>query len=187
MGFAQAVATCFAQYASFTGRARRSEYWWWILFQALVWAFAGAVDMLAFPSTLIGGPNGIGPVTALVGLAMLLPTLAVTARRLHDIDKSGWWQLLGFVPIVGGLIMLFWCIRDSRPGDNRFGADPTGHDGTGARGPGIPGLSGLAGRLGDDPADLPARGRRDPDGHGEPQDLLPFPREGREGQAPPRS
>lgn len=181
MGFAQAVVTCFAQYASFTGRARRSEFWWWILSQALVGAFAGAVDMLAFPTTLIGGPNGIGPVTALAGLAMLLPTLAVTARRLHDLDKSKWWQLLGLVPVVGGLIMLFWCIRDGQPHDNRFGANPTGHDGTAARVPGVPGLSGLP--------ELRGRGgRRDSaGGSGDPQDLLPFPREDREGQSPPRS
>ena len=90
MTFVESIQTCFRQYATFEGRATRSEYWWFVLFLILTQLVA---ELL---SPVLAG---------IFVLATLLPAIAAATRRLHDIDKSGWWQLLGFVPIVGGLII----------------------------------------------------------------------------------
>jgi uncharacterized membrane protein YhaH (DUF805 family) len=105
MTFTESVASCFANYATFSGRASRSEYWWWTLF-----VVAG--------STLAGMVNGWA--SLVFTLATLLPWLAVTSRRLHDVDKNGWWQLVGVVPIIGWIVMLVWCTRAGQ-GDNEHG------------------------------------------------------------------
>lgn len=127
MSFGQAVSTCFSEYVTFSGRARRSEFWYWILFTVLVGIVAGTLDTLLFPNTTLGtGDTGNGPVTTVTNLALALPSLAVTARRLHDIDKSGWWQLLNLIPIVGWIIMIVWTVRDGQRHPNRFGNDPKG-------------------------------------------------------------
>jgi uncharacterized membrane protein YhaH (DUF805 family) len=98
MTFVDAVKTCFSKYASFEGVASRSEYWWWNLFYFL--AVIGSVF--------------ISPVLYfIVLLGLLLPTLAVGVRRLHDIDKSGWWLLVSLIPIIG-LIMIVWCMTPSK-------------------------------------------------------------------------
>ena len=104
MTFTESVQTCFKKYADFTGRATKSEFWWWVLFALLI-------SMAA--QTLGDIPASI------VSLAILLPYLAVTARRLHDIGKSGWWQLVGIIPIVGWLIMIYWCVQNSKQ-DNSY-------------------------------------------------------------------
>ena len=123
MGFTDAIRTCFQQYATFTGRSRRAEFWWWALFTLIVSIAGGLIDQALFPDHF-STRNNTGPVGGLFGLIVLLPTLAVTARRLHDIDKSGWWQLLSFIPFVGWIIMVVWTVRDSEPGSNRFGPNP---------------------------------------------------------------
>ncbi|HUV99163.1 MAG TPA: DUF805 domain-containing protein [Gallionella sp.] len=105
MTFIESIQTCFRKYAEFNGRASRSEFWWWILFIALI----------SFAAHLIGQTVG-----ALAALATLLPNLAVTSRRLHDINRSGWWQLVGFIPLVGWLIMIYWCTQGSSV-QNKFG------------------------------------------------------------------
>lgn len=107
MTLSQAVRRCLNQYATFDGRATRPEFWWFALAQLLVFLAA----------SIVGDQLG-----ALVGLALLLPTLAVTTRRLHDMGRSGWWQLIYFLPLVGGLVLLWWLTRPSEPGTNRFGA-----------------------------------------------------------------
>lgn len=104
MTFGESISTCFTNYASFAGRAARSEYWWWTLFMTL-----GAVG-----TSLVGEK-----VYFLFALATLLPTLAVAARRLHDIDKSGWWQLVYFIPFVGWILWIMWNVRDGLE-PNRF-------------------------------------------------------------------
>ena len=109
MTFGQSISHCFSHYATFQGRARRSEFWWFILFTFLAQA-AGSVL-----SDKLG---------ALIGLAVLVPTLAVGARRAHDIDKSGWWQLINFIPILGWLLLIYWFAQPGEPGENRFGAAP---------------------------------------------------------------
>ncbi|MBE6293284.1 MAG: DUF805 domain-containing protein [Bacteroidales bacterium] len=105
MGFSQAVKSVFSNYANFSGRARRSEYWYFVLFSLII---------------------GLIPIVNLiVGLISIIPSIAVCVRRLHDIGKSGWWLLLCLIPIVN-LILLVWYCTDSQPGENQWGANPKG-------------------------------------------------------------
>src|SRR5437899_1756811 len=117
VGFGEAVSTGFGKYATFAGRARRPEYWYWVLFGVLVGIAAGILDVL------ISGTNS-GVFSVLSSLGLLLPNLAVTARRLHDIDRSAWWILILLLPIVGAIVLfVFMCLRGTA-GPNRFGQDP---------------------------------------------------------------
>lgn len=119
MNMFEAVGACFSKFATFSGRARRAEYWWFTLFNLIV----GIV--LAFAQ----GDAEVG-VTDLYALVILLPSLAVTARRLHDTGRSGWWQLLAFVPVVGWIVLLIWYCQPSNVGHNIHGADPIEGDTT---------------------------------------------------------
>lgn len=101
-------------YADFKGRARRKEYWMYILFYAI-----GAVIV-----TLVAGLIRFPLLASLYSLALLVPTLAVAVRRLHDIGKSGWWLLIGLVPVVGGIWLLVLLCLDSQPDNNAWGANP---------------------------------------------------------------
>ena len=114
MSFTDAVKSVFAQYAGFSGRARRSEYWWFTLFVVVVYIAASVVDAAL----------GVTALTIVAILALLLPSIAVAVRRLHDTNRSGWWYLISLVPFVGGLILLAFTLQDSTPGPNRFGAPP---------------------------------------------------------------
>ena len=135
MTFGAAIRTCFSKYATVTGRASRSEYWWWTLFSVLL-------------------NVGLIPIVGqLISLALLLPSVAVAVRRLHDVDRSGWWQLLPAAPmalaatsaamasvlgegviivagamtvaaVVCSVVILIWLIKPSDPGINRFGPPP---------------------------------------------------------------
>jgi uncharacterized membrane protein YhaH (DUF805 family) len=120
MTFAEAVNSVLRQYAIFRGRARRAEYWWFILFTLLVSLVAGVIDT-ALGTTM---QSGVGFVGTVASLALLLPTLAVTVRRLHDTDRSGWWVLAFLIPIVGFELWLVFMLSDSNPEPNRFGASP---------------------------------------------------------------
>ena len=115
MGFGQAVSTCFSKYIDFQGRAMRSEYWWFALFNFAITIVAKIVDYLA-----IGYPA----LQAVVALALILPGIAVGVRRLHDTDRSGWWLLLIFVPLIGAIVLLVWFCSRGAEGANRFGAAP---------------------------------------------------------------
>ena len=95
MGFKDAISYGFRHYVGFKGRAARSEYWYWTLFVYLLLIVAWLIDMTVFGFNT----TGVNPMTVLATLATLLPTLAVSARRLHDIDRSGWWALLIFTLI----------------------------------------------------------------------------------------
>src|SRR4051812_46512456 len=106
MTFGESIGTCFRKYAEFKGRASRSEFWWFMLFTFLAQA-AGSVI-----SDKLG---------ALIGLALLLPILAVGWRRAHDIDKSGWWQLISLIPIIGWIIVIYWFAQVGSAQPNRFG------------------------------------------------------------------
>lgn len=119
MNFPTAVKTCFTNFANFKDRASRSEFWWFFLFGILVSIVAGVIDAVAFG--IVTGQSG--PVATVVSLALLVPNLSVTARRLHDINRSGWWMLL-VLTIVGILLLLFWYCQKSDEGDNRFGPNP---------------------------------------------------------------
>jgi uncharacterized membrane protein YhaH (DUF805 family) len=139
MDLETAIRTCFARYATFTGRARRSEYWFFLLFIVLGNLAATAVDAVLRTGGVVGG---------LFALATFVPQLAVTTRRLHDTGRSGWWQVSYLLPgvvlgigtaaeqpvtaMVAGLatlvlfvIVLVWLIRRGDAGPNRFGPDPT--------------------------------------------------------------
>ena len=118
----QAVRSCFHRYAGFSGRARRSEYWYFALFTLAVSAVAGLADR-AIGSEL-GTGSGMGIVGLVTSLALLLPGLAVFWRRMHDIDRSGAWVLLWFVPVLGWIPAIVLCCTDSQPGHNRFGSSP---------------------------------------------------------------
>ena len=114
MGFADAVKSVFNQYAGFSGRARRSEYWWFTLFTMLASVVASIVD------AVVGFPVG----TIALLLAILLPSLAVSVRRLHDTGRSGWWLLIGLIPLVGFIILIVFYVQDSQPGTNAHGPSP---------------------------------------------------------------
>jgi uncharacterized membrane protein YhaH (DUF805 family) len=111
------------KYATFEGRARRKEYWFYVLFYVLVFC------VLAFVDGLIGTFSeeaGLGLISGLFVLATLVPSLAVTVRRLHDTDRSGWWVLIGLIPIAGDLVLLVFTVMDSQPGANQYGPNPKG-------------------------------------------------------------
>lgn len=107
---------CMQKYATFDGRARRKEYWMFYLFYILIVFVAAVVD------GMIGNQSAV--VASLASLALLLPFLAVTVRRLHDTDRSGWWVLIGLIPLIGGLVLFIFACLDGTEGDNRFGSDP---------------------------------------------------------------
>jgi uncharacterized membrane protein YhaH (DUF805 family) len=114
MGFGEAIASGFSNYVGFTGRAQRSAYWFWALFEVLVLVAALVIDAVI----------GVSILYPLGALALFLPSLAVGVRRLHDLDKSGWWLLIGLIPLVGGIILLVWFCSRGTVGGNRFGSDP---------------------------------------------------------------
>ena len=114
MNLFQALRSTLSQYAGFTGRARRSELWWFVLVVLVAYGTAALLDEEA---------GGHGIVTSVVALALVVPYLALNARRLHDIDKSGWWQLMYLLPVLGVVVFLVWGLRDSRA-DNAHGPDP---------------------------------------------------------------
>lgn len=111
------------RYATFTGRARRAEYWNFVLFYILIFMGLSVVD---FFIGIFSFGQGIGILGGLFALGMLVPSIAVTVRRLHDTDRSGWWILIGAIPFFGGLILLVFMCLSGTPGDNRFGSDPIG-------------------------------------------------------------
>jgi uncharacterized membrane protein YhaH (DUF805 family) len=105
------------KYVDFSGRSRRKEYWMFFLFNIIIAVVLGIIE----------GILGIaGVISGLYCLAILLPGIAVTIRRLHDTDRSGWWILVGLVPIIGGLVLLFFMIQDGKPGENQYGPNPKG-------------------------------------------------------------
>jgi len=109
------------QYAAFTGRARRREYWFFALFNAI------ALMVLAFIDGMMGSFSeevGFGLLSGLYFLATLLPALAVTVRRLHDTDRSGWWILIGVIPVIGFIVVLVFTLLEGTPGENRYGPNP---------------------------------------------------------------
>ena len=118
MNMIEAVKAVFSNYATFSGRARRAEYWWFVLFNLIV----SAVLALLFGNG--HGMGGGGMINSLWSLAVLLPSLAVGARRLHDIDRSGWWLLIGFIPLIGLIVLIVFFATRGTAGPNRFGTDP---------------------------------------------------------------
>ena len=107
------------KYAVFSGRSRRKEYWFFVLFAVIISIVLGVID------TMIGTQaGGIGILSGIYALAILIPSIAVSVRRLHDIDKTGWWILIGFIPLIGTIILLIFAFLPGTAGDNKYGADP---------------------------------------------------------------
>ncbi len=126
MGFAEAIKSFWSNYATFKGRARRSEYWFIQLFLIITNVAVGAIDL-----ALMNGDvdrfiaNGGGGIVGLVWiLVTIVPALAVLVRRLHDTGKSGWWVLMGFVPFAGAIVLFVFTVLDSTPGENKYGLSP---------------------------------------------------------------
>ncbi|HET8692319.1 MAG TPA: DUF805 domain-containing protein [Steroidobacteraceae bacterium] len=109
------------KYAVFTGRSRRSEYWYFVLFYFLICIVLAIVDTM---TGTMSAQYGMGVLGSLFALAMVIPSIAVGVRRLHDIGKSGWWLLVGFIPLVGLIVLIVWACRDSQPGTNAYGPNP---------------------------------------------------------------
>jgi uncharacterized membrane protein YhaH (DUF805 family) len=118
MSFVEAISSGFRNYASFSGRSVRSEYWYWCLFAAIVLFVFGTIDRSLYPGSLAMGPFSY--INMAVGLALLLPSLAVSVRRLHDIDRTGWWVLIG-PTVIGTLVLIYWACLPGTSGSNRFG------------------------------------------------------------------
>jgi uncharacterized membrane protein YhaH (DUF805 family) len=111
------------QYADFTGRARRKEYWMFTLVSFIISVVLAILDgMLGLESNV--GAFNFGLLVDLYGLAVLLPTLAVGARRLHDIGRSGWWLLLGIIPVIGAIVLIVFFATDGQRQPNAYGPDP---------------------------------------------------------------
>lgn len=102
-------------YTNFSGRARRKEYWYFYLVQLVLTIIAMILDAVIFDS-------GTGLFYILVALGLFLPSLAVTVRRLHDTSRSGWWILIGIVPLIGAILLIIWLATDTKPEMNRWGA-----------------------------------------------------------------
>lgn len=107
-------------YANFEGRARRKEYWMFLLFNIIIAIVLGIIDGVLGMRT----SSGFGVLGSLYSLAVLLPGIAVAARRLHDIGKSGWWQLIVFIPFIGAIVLIVWYATAGNGGSNQYGADP---------------------------------------------------------------
>jgi len=124
MNMTTAVKTVLGKYAVFSGRASRSEYWWWLLAMIILFTVLGIIDgalvapMLGFEAFQ---PDAGQPVSFLVSLGLLLPNLAVSVRRLHDTDRSGWWLLLGLIPVIGTIVLLIFYVQPGTDDSNQFG------------------------------------------------------------------
>ena len=109
MDIKTAVITCLTKYVDFDGRAGRSEFWWFFLFQVIV------IVVLTLLLSFLGN---------IAALALLLPGLAAGVRRMHDIGKSGWWILIGLIPVIGWIIAIYWATKDSQSESNNWGTPP---------------------------------------------------------------
>ncbi len=110
----------FRRYAEFSGRSRRKEYWMFTLLLIILNIVVGIVEL----SLGLAGTLGYGPLSLIVLLAVFLPSIAVSVRRLHDTGRSGWWLLLVFLPIIGGLVLLIFFVLEGHKGPNEYGPDP---------------------------------------------------------------
>lgn len=128
MTIIESVKSGYANYVNFSGRSTRSAYWWWALFQIIVAVVIATVEG--------GGTSAVGDGAAsfaynpgIIGLiwslANLIPGLAVSVRRLHDLDKSGWNLLFAFIPLIGAILLIYWFCKRGTVGDNSYGPDQT--------------------------------------------------------------
>lgn len=137
MSFMESIKTCLGKYATFSGRAQRSEFWWFMLFLIIVQVVLGRIDAMIFPPVEVVNmtsnmQEGYSfafsyrpqPITAIFILAMLLPNIAVGVRRLHDTGRSGWWWLISLIPLIGLIVLIVFFASKGNDGDNSYGPDP---------------------------------------------------------------
>jgi uncharacterized membrane protein YhaH (DUF805 family) len=113
MTFVDSIKTCLTKYVGFEGRATRSEYWWFYLFFIIVYV------VLALLSNALSSVFVLVPI-----IGFILPAIAAATRRLHDTGRTGWWQLISFVPFVGAIVMIVFLVLEGNPGDNQYGPPP---------------------------------------------------------------
>lgn len=129
MDISTSIKTCFSKYVTFSGRAQRSEFWWWVLFIMITNVILTIVDSTLF-GTVTTGPGSFEASTempvlsGIFGLVTLLPSISVAVRRLHDTDRSGWWYWIALVPLVGFIFLIVWFASEGTRGQNRYGRDP---------------------------------------------------------------
>lgn len=116
MGFGEAVSTCFKKSVVWEGRAPRAEYWWFELAQLLIIVAALIIDQII----------GTGFIYVIAVIALILPSIAVLIRRLHDTDRSGWWFWIMILPIIGSIVILVFTLIAGDEGDNKYGPNPYG-------------------------------------------------------------
>ncbi len=133
MGFVDAVKTCFRNYVTFSGRAARPEFWWFALFVYGGGLLLGLLDLALFgqtttvsteTTTAVASQTSFAPFSSLFGLAVVLPYISVTVRRLHDTDRSGWWYWIALIPLIGVIVLIVWLASKGTAGDNRYGPRP---------------------------------------------------------------
>jgi uncharacterized membrane protein YhaH (DUF805 family) len=109
------------KYAVFSGRARRMEFWYFVLFNLVVYIVLSLIDALLGTYNIV---SGVGLLSGIYSLAVLIPTLSLWVRRLHDIDRTGWWILINLIPLIGTIVLLVFALTPGTPGSNRYGPDP---------------------------------------------------------------
>ena len=128
MGFGEAVRLFFKNYTNFQGRSRRAEYWWPMLMYVIVYVafllISGIGSAMGDLGVILIAIAGLAYVV--FGIAIIVPMFAVTFRRLHDTDKSAWWMLISFIPLVGGIVLLIFTVMEGTKGTNKYGPDPKG-------------------------------------------------------------
>ena len=109
------------KYAEFSGRARRKEYWYFFLFNSIIHFMLAVIDVI---TGTFNAEVNIGLLSGLYSLAVFIPSLAVSVRRLHDTNRSGWWLLISLIPVIGIIGLFIFMVQDSTPGENRYGPNP---------------------------------------------------------------
>ncbi len=133
MSFSQAISAGFACYTVFSGRATRSEYWFWLLFAAIGMLITQVLDTALFVELSSSAPSPLhSPLNSIFILVLLLPSVALQVRRLHDTGRTGWWLLLALTGI-GILLLLYWSSQEGTSGDNSFGPNPLPNEGLNGR------------------------------------------------------
>lgn len=133
MTMIEAVKHVFSNYVGFSGRAGRPEFWWWVLASLIIGSILTLIDINvlnsgAFEVSTAPGAFKFSVQAGILGgiwsLVTFLPALAVTVRRLHDTDRSGWWILLALLPVIGWVVLIYWYAKRGSEGANRFGSGP---------------------------------------------------------------
>jgi len=120
MNFGDSIKSGFNRYFDFSTRSSRSEYWWWYLFNIL-----STYALLFLGGALVNMGMDAGAFLMFIwSIILIIPSIALAVRRLHDTDRSGWWLLIAIVPLIGWILLIIWYVTEGTSGDNRFGADP---------------------------------------------------------------